>query len=61
MWKACTLIGRWLIEKKKISANSDKHFYEVVSSPVGIKFLGGGINEDCEHESCQAFLRDELL
>ncbi len=43
-------------------SNSAKHFYEVVLSPVGVKFLGGGINEDCEHESCQAFfLRDELF
>jgi hypothetical protein len=21
----------------------------------GVKFLGGGINEGCEHESCQSF------
>jgi hypothetical protein len=41
--------------KKIFFANSAEHFYEVVSSPVGVKFLGGGINEDCEHESCQAF------
>jgi hypothetical protein len=54
MWKACTKIGRWLIEKI-FFANSAEHFYEVVSSPVGVKFLGGGINEDCEHESCQGF------
>jgi hypothetical protein len=32
-----------------------RHFYDVVSSPVGEKFLGGGIDDDCEHESCQAF------
>jgi len=42
-------------------AYSARHFYDVVSSPVGVKFLGGGINDDCEHESCQTFLRDELF
>jgi hypothetical protein len=44
-------------------ANSAEHFYEVVMSPVGVKFLGGGIDEDCEHESFQGFLlfRDEVF
>jgi hypothetical protein len=44
-------------------ANSGEHFYEVVTSPVGVKFLDGGIDEDCEQESCQGFflLRDEVI
>jgi hypothetical protein len=50
---------RWLIEKT--FAKSARHYYEDVSSPGGVKFLGGGLNEGCEHESCQAFLRDELF
>ncbi len=41
--------------KKLFFANSAEHFYEVVLSPVGLKFLGGGINENCGHESCQGF------
>ncbi len=47
-------VGRYLIEIF-FFAYLAKHFYEVVSSPVGVKFLGGGIDDDCEHESCQAF------
>ncbi len=48
--------------KKNILQIQAEHFYEVVSSPVEVKFLGGRINEDCEHESCQGFfLRDELF
>jgi hypothetical protein len=47
---------RWLIEKT--SAKSARHYYEVVSSPVGVKFLGGGKNEGCEHETVRIFERD---
>ncbi len=47
--------SRWLIEKA--FAKSARHYYEVVSSPVGVKFLGGGINEGCEHETVRIFER----
>ncbi len=38
-------------------AESARHYYEVVSSTVGVKFLGGGINEGCEHETVRIFER----
>ncbi len=47
-----------MADRKKrflLFAYSARHFYDVVLSPVGVKFLVGGIDDDCEHESCQAF------
>ena len=46
---------------KKNFAKSARHFYKVVSSPVGVKFLGGGINETCKFESCQGFFGDDFF
>jgi hypothetical protein len=42
-------------------AYSARHFYDVVSSPVGVKFLGGGMDDDCHHESCQAFFERKVV
>jgi len=38
---------RWLIEN--FFLQSQLGILRVVSSPVGVKFLGAGINEGCEH------------